>query len=362
MLILALETSCDDTCVGFLNFKETDKFENPKLELLSNIVSSQVEVHKEYGGIVPNLASREHLKNLRPVYEKARKEAGFDPEEVFEKLDLIAVTRGPGLIPSLLIGASFAKTLAWRFDIDLLGINHLEGHLYSNFITPLKDGNVPSFPALCLIASGGHTQLVLFSDHQEYEVLGETQDDAAGEAFDKVARLLDLGFPGGPEIEREAKQGNPDGFDLPRPMYDSGDLNFSFSGLKTAVARRLQGEESKKSLAQDMAASFQEAVVDVLTKKLKRASKQFSVQSIFVSGGVSANRRLRERLKKEFSFAESPELFLPSLSMSTDNAAMIGTASYFKSKQDPQTDFGLHNLKVDPSLTLKQEGSKQARG
>lgn len=362
MLILALETSCDDTCISFLEFEKKEETKPPKLELLSNVVSSQIEVHKEYGGIVPNLASREHLENLRPVYKQARKKADLNSEEVFRKLDLIAVTRGPGLIPSLLVGASFAKSLAWRFDIDLLGINHLKGHLYSNFIDPLKEAKPPLLPALCLIASGGHTQLVLFSDHQNYQVLGETQDDAAGEAFDKVARLLDLGFPGGPEIEREAKQGSPDSFDLPRPMYDSGDLNFSFSGLKTAVARRAEKEKKNQSLVEDMAASFQEAVADVLVEKLKRASKQFPAESIFVSGGVAANTLLRKKLKERLGGA-STQLFLPSTSMSTDNAAMIGVASFFKAQQGlSKKELASNQLEVDPNLTLKSEGSKQTRG
>jgi N6-L-threonylcarbamoyladenine synthase len=363
MLILAIETSCDDTCISFLDFKSQKRAKGPRLELLSNIVSSQVEIHKEYGGIVPNLASREHLKNLRPVFEKARKESGFASKRVFEHLDLIAVTRGPGLIPSLLVGGSFAKSLAWRFDIDLVGINHLKGHLYSNFISSLQKGELPSLPALCLIVSGGHTQLVLFSDHGDYRVLGETQDDAAGEAFDKVARLLDLGFPGGPEIEKKARNGNSEKFQLPRPMYNSQDFNFSFSGLKTAVVRRIEKQKLNQELVSDMAASFQEAVVDVLTKKLKRASEEFSVKSIFVSGGVSANGVLRERLQSEFSLQNKPELFLPSLPMSTDNAAMIGVASFFKKQTRGDTlDFSPHHLEVDPNLTLKSEGSKQASG
>ena len=329
MTILGIETSCDDTSIAVVKDGE----------ILSSVVSSQIKVHAPYGGVVPNLAARAHLENIGPVLKEAMKKAG-NPE-----IDLIAVTKGPGLIPSLLVGVNFAKALAYNWKKPLLGINHLEGHLYANWLDNRRSnrrqfGGSTSdcFPALCLIVSGGHTQLVLMKDHGQYQLLGETRDDAAGEAFDKVAKLLGLGYPGGPAISAHAEKFSIFNFQFskisfPRPMIDSKDYDFSFSGLKTAVLYFVKTLDKKqiKELTPAICAEFQKAVVDVLISKTIKAAKDYKAKSIMISGGVAANKKLRKEMKKRVE-KELPNTSYqtPAPNLCTDNAVMIAVAACFK--------------------------------
>ncbi len=333
MKILAIETSCDDTAVAVLEASPENG-----VAVLSNVISSQVKLHAKYGGVFPSLAAREHAKNIDKVFKLALKEAGL---KSVNEADLLTVTRGPGLIVSLLVGVTFAKTLAWKYKKPLIGVNHLEGHIVSNWLKPVGDNSnyqwliSKQFPALCLIVSGGHTSLVLMEDYGQYQLLGETQDDAVGECFDKVARLLGLGYPGGPIISQLAEQGDPNCYPLPSPMIHSKDFNFSYSGLKTAVLYLLQG--LKKVSTQDkanLAASFQKAAMEVLIKKTLAAAKTLKVKTILLSGGVSANKYLREELEKRIA-QELPAItfFKPNLAYTTDNAAMIGLAGYLNYMQ-----------------------------
>ena len=336
MKILGIETSCDETSIAVLEIKKG------KIKVLSNIVSSQVKIHAPYGGVVPSLAAREHEKNLKPVFEKALKEAKTD----IIQIDLIAMTVGPGLEIALWKGINFSKELALVWKKPLIAINHLEGHIYSNWLGLMSD---KIFPALNLIVSGGHTQLVLMTGHGKFKVIGETQDDAAGEAFDKVARMMNLGFPGGPIVSKLAKNGNPKKFPLPRPMLNQKNYNFSFSGLKTAVLYLLKdlGEINEKTKV-DICASFQQAVVDVLVTKTVRAAKESKVRSIFLSGGVSANKLLRKTLQKEtkklkMSYSQ------PDFQYTGDNAAMIALAGYYKKLKSAKTK----SLKAESNLKIK---------
>lgn len=347
MKILAIETSCDETAAAILDIK------NNNTKVLSNIVSSQVKLHAKYGGVVPNLAAREHVKNIRQVFNHTLTGAGIRDFE--KEINLIAVTRGPGLGPALLVGITFARTLAWKYNKPIIGVNHLEGHIFSNWLKPIREitndpeqkskifngaGNLQMtnkmFPALNLIVSGGHTELVLMRGYGQYKLIGETQDDAVGEAFDKVARLLDLGYPGGPLISKLAENGNPDIYPLPSPMIKSKDYNFSYSGLKTAVlylVRGLKGSPSNTSgrlsakQKVDIAASFEKAAIDVLVSKTMRATEELKVKSLLLSGGVSANKLLRKTLAKECRKTKIKYL-QPELEYTGDNAAMIGLAGY----------------------------------
>ncbi|MBI4117326.1 MAG: tRNA (adenosine(37)-N6)-threonylcarbamoyltransferase complex transferase subunit TsaD [Parcubacteria group bacterium] len=349
MKILGIETSCDETSIAVLEVK------NNKIGVLSNIVSSQIKIHAPYGGVVPSLAAREHEKNLKPVLEEALKKSKTD----MAKIDLIAVTVGPGLEIALWNGVNFAKTLSYIWGRAIVGINHLEAHIYSNWLS-LKDKN-KIFPALNLIVSGGHTQLVLMTNHGKFKILGETLDDAAGEAFDKVARMMNLGFPGGPVISKLAEKGNPEKYSLPRPMLNQKNYNFSFSGLKTAVLYLLKEIyvitsdsilKRKLKIQQDVAASFQKAVVDVLVAKTIRAAKEYKVKSVLLSGGVSANNLLRKTLKDE---TKKLKLFYsqPNLEYTGDNAAMTAAVGYykFKNKRFKKSDAG--QLIVDANLPVK---------
>ncbi|MFH1461057.1 MAG: tRNA (adenosine(37)-N6)-threonylcarbamoyltransferase complex transferase subunit TsaD [Patescibacteria group bacterium] len=331
MIILGIETSCDDTGIALVEFGQR------KCLVLSNVVSSQIKIHAPFGGIVPNLAARAHLKNIEPCLKQALKQAGHP------KIDLIAVTKGPGLIPSLLVGVNFAKALAYQWQKPIMGINHIEGHIYANW---LKPGTL-NFPALCLVVSGGHTQLVLMKGHSKYQLLGETRDDAAGEAFDKVAKLLNLGYPGGPIISQRAQKGNPGAFDLPRPMINHKNYDFSFSGLKTAVLYQVRKQKRlSEKYINNMAASFQQAVIDVLVKKTIRADREFKAKTVLVSGGVAANQELRRQIeqavKKELPRAQ---FRIPEIKFCTDNAAMIACAAGYKKQkrnwQQIQTDANL---------------------
>lgn len=313
IVILGIETSCDETAAAVLvNGRD----------LRSHVVSSQVVTHQKYGGVVPEIASREHSLHMRPVVQ-----AALDAAEVgFKDLAAIAVTYGPGLVGSLLVGVSGAKAMAYAAGIPLLGVNHLEGHIYANFLgcQDLK------FPFLALLVSGGHTHLLYFADHGKYEVLGRTRDDAAGEALDKVARTLGLGYPGGPQIEKAARSGNREAFPFPRAMLEKDSLDFSFSGMKSAVLNtlntaRMRGETLN---AADLAASFQQAVVDVLTQKALRAVKRTGVRTLLLAGGVAANTLLRETLAREL-IKRQVRFVYPPPELCTDNGAMIAVAGYY---------------------------------
>ena len=340
MKALSLETSCDETAVAVVEKKDG------RLNVLANIVSSQMKLHKKWGGVVPNLAAREHLANIVPVMEQALEESAVKPAD----LDLLAVTRGPGLIPALLVGVTAAKTLALLWQKPLLGIHHLEGHIYANLLSknnePLTMNREMHFPLLALLVSGGHTELVLMREHFQYEILGETQDDAAGEAFDKVARMLGLPYPGGPAIQKLAgKHQIPHTkyqIRLPRPMIGSDDYHFSFSGLKTAVLyllKKHEGELENQEFLAAVAHEFQEAVVSVLAAKTKRAIEEYSPRTFVIAGGVSANIRLRERLQELLKQDFPDTNFLtPPFVYSLDNAAMIGAAALLRLERMPQTE------------------------
>lgn len=311
MLILGIETSCDETAAAVVRDGRA---------LLANVVASQVNLHAPYGGVFPEVASRQHIRDITPVVAQALRESGVTLAQV----DAIAVTRGPGLPGSLAVGLNAAKGLALGSGKPLIGVNHLEGHLYSAWLHPADAPQPePPFPLLALIVSGGHTELVLIREHLQYQRLGGTLDDAAGEAFDKVARLLGLGYPGGPAIEKAAHTGRPDAYTFPRAFLD-GSNDFSFSGLKTAVLRQVrQLEKSVLDLPiENLAASFQQAVVDVLVQKTVHAAQTHNAAAILLAGGVSANRALRDALTRT---AQCP-VFVPPLALCTDNAAMIAAA------------------------------------
>ncbi len=314
--VLAIESSCDETAAAVLV---------NGTRILSNVVASQIELHAQYGGVFPEMASREHILAIYPVVDKAMQQAHLGLDE----LDVIAVTRGPGLAGSLVVGMNMAKALSLGSGLPLIGINHLEGHLYSTWINvdDDKDQITPDFPLVALIVSGGHTSLILMKDHLTYEHLGSTLDDAAGEAFDKVARLLDLPYPGGPSIQKAAVRGSVTAFQFPRARLGNS-WNFSFSGLKTAVLREVKKLQSEGIVipVNDVAASFQAAVVDVLVEKTFAAAERFGAQHIVVSGGVSANRELRKAMANQKQY----QVHIPPLKLCTDNAAMIGAAGYFR--------------------------------
>lgn len=380
MIILGIETSCDETAASVV------KTEGGSLSVLSNIVSSQVKIHAQWGGVVPNLAAREHLKNIIPVLKMAFKKAGVKPSAI----DLIAVTKGPGLIPALLIGTNIAKTLSYVWQKPLIGIHHIEGHIYANFITSLipslnkerwpkaREVEKIKFPILCLVVSGGHTQLILMKKHLDYKIIGETLDDAAGEAFDKVARILGLGYPGGPAIATAAdqyglnaeKRGKfqresasslqKSAFKLPRPMINSNNLNFSFSGLKTAVlyeVKKLRTVDSK--LRTYLAHEFQQAVIDVLVVKTIKAAKIYKPKTVMLAGGVAANKELRKQLGKSIKKNIPRTAYcIPLITYSIDNASMIAAAGAFRwkfmnAKQRKKTLNSWKTLQPDANLKLK---------
>jgi len=313
MLILGIETSCDETAASVVRDGG---------EILSNVVYSQL-VHDKYGGVVPELASREHIRTLVPVVSEALDQAGTS----LDRMEGVAVTCGPGLVGSLLIGLSFAKAISYSVGIPLIGINHIEGHIFADF---LEHPDI-SPPFVCLVISGGHSNLVYVAGKGDYRLMGQTRDDAAGEAFDKVAKVLNLGYPGGPAIDRVSPRGKFDFFKFPRAYLEEGSFDFSFSGLKTAVAiyvSRLPEEELENHRI-DIAASFQEAVVDVLVEKGTRACLAKNTKKIALAGGVARNRRLRKRLREEAE-KQGLEVFYPSPILCTDNAAMIAAAGDFR--------------------------------
>lgn len=365
MIILGIETSCDDTAIGVV--EASGGVRRPRFRVRANIISSQVKVHRRFGGVVPSLAAREHAKNFAPTLRRALRDSGLRIQDV----DLIAVTTHPGLLPSLFVGVHAARTLAWALRKPLLGINHLEGHLIANLLRAesswrkVKSKRVNAirsmpytirFPAIGLIVSGGHTQLVLLKDFLTMRIIGETRDDAAGEAFDKVAKLLGLPFPGGPPVAATAARYRKDShaektFSLPRPMINSNDFDFSFSGLKTAVLYLLRDLSKKtlgvkqgrmqprtkegslypipQSLYPALCAEFQQAVIDVLIAKTVRAAKRFRARTVLLGGGVAANRELRKQLREALS-RELPSVasILPPLPYTLDNGAMIAAAAY----------------------------------
>ena len=327
MLILGIETSCDDTAAAVV------RSVNGRIKVLSSLVSSQTEIHAAWGGVVPNLAAREHLSNILPIIEESLKKAGVKLAD----LDLIAVTNGPGLIPCLLIGTSVGKSLAYLFQKPLLGIHHIEGHIYANFIGK-KEGEI-KFPILCLVVSGGHTQLILMKNHFAYKIVGQTLDDAAGEAFDKVARILNLGYPGGPAISDCAKNYKlkAKSYILPRPMLNSKDLNFSFSGLKTAVlylVKKNPQKIKKMGFVREICLDFQQAVIDVLVEKTLRAACKYKPKTIMLAGGVSANQELRLQLGRAINKNLKHTLYqIPDPKYSIDNAAMIAAAGCYRFKK-----------------------------
>jgi len=351
--ILGIETSCDETAAAVVKDGR---------RILSNVVASQIELHRQYGGIFPEVASRQHILTVMPVIQQVMAEAELD----WDDLDAIAVTYGPGLPGSLLVGVNTAKGLAYGRGLPLIGINHIEGHIYANWLIVDDSPQEISFPLLAMVVSGGHTELILMTDHGQYRRLGHTLDDAAGEAFDKVGRLLGLGFPGGPAIERTAQEGNPLAFKLPRAWL-KGTHNFSFSGLKTAVLRIVQKYEDKVSFADsarnrrvavsqtpsvirqlpvaNLAAGFQASVIDVLVEKAKMAAEEYEVKLIMLAGGVAANRLLRQQMAERSAL---PVLYPPP-ALCTDNAAMIASAGYFRYQAGHRSDWDLDvisNLKL----------------
>lgn len=310
MYVLGVETSCDETSVSVV--KDGKK-------VLSNVVLSQIDIHKEYGGVVPEIASREHVKGITYVFDKAIKEAQIE----YQDLDLIAVTKGPGLIGSLLIGVNAAKVISLNYDIPIVGVHHIAGHIYANNID-----NTMEFPLLALVVSGGHTELILMREHYDFFKLGETQDDAVGEAYDKVARVLGLAYPGGPIVDKLANKGK-DVLNFPRPMIDSGDYNFSFSGLKSHVINAHHNMVQRKEdiNIENFCSSFQEAVTDVLVHKTIMAKNEYNIKQIIVAGGVAANSGLRRKMINKI---KDVPLYFPNMAYCTDNAAMIATAGYFQ--------------------------------
>ncbi|MCK5320628.1 tRNA (adenosine(37)-N6)-threonylcarbamoyltransferase complex transferase subunit TsaD [Candidatus Parcubacteria bacterium] len=354
MKILGIETSCDETAAAVA------VGDGKSVRILSNIVSSQIEIHKKYGGVVPEVAAREHVLNILPVVNEALEKAGLNRKK--PELDAIAVTIGPGLIASLITGIEAAKSLAYAWNIPLIGVNHIKGHIYANFIEScasntknvICDKNF-KFPIIILTVSGGHTMLILMEDYGKFKTIGETRDDAAGEAFDKAAKMMKIGYPGGPIISTEAEKyknkseiRNPKSeIQLPRPMINSGDFDFSFSGLKTAIRYALEEDKNWKNKIPEYCAEFQQAIIDVLIKKTINASNKFNVKTIMLAGGVSANKELRKQLKEQV-LENNFKFSMPNLKHTTDNAAMIATAGYFKFLRNEFTPW--QNLKVGCNL------------
>lgn len=311
--ILAIETSCDETSAAVVV---------NGTQVLSNVISSQIDLHKKFGGVVPEIASRKHIEKMNPVIQEALDVANT----TFEDLDAIAVTYAPGLVGALLVGLATAKAIAFACNKPLIGVHHIEGHISANYIEN------PDFkpPFICMVVSGGHTHLVFVKDYGDYEILGKTRDDAVGEAFDKVARTIGLGYPGGPKIDQLAKTGNAKAIHFPRTYLEAGSYDFSFSGIKSAVLNYINQSQMKKEIIceADIAASFQEAVVEVIVTKTIRAAKAYGINKVALAGGVAANSKLREEMFKACQ-AEKISLQYPSMILCTDNAAMIGAAAYF---------------------------------
>jgi len=331
--IMGIETSCDETAVAIIK--------NGR-EIAANVVASQIESHKRFGGVVPEIASRHHVEQITIIIEEALKEANL----TFSDLDAIAVTEGPGLVGALLIGVNAAKALAFAHNIPLVPVHHIAGHIYANrLVTEL------SFPLLSLVVSGGHTELVYMKEQGHFEVIGETRDDAAGEAYDKVARTLKLPYPGGPHIDRLAQDGS-DTLNLPRAWLEEGSYDFSFSGLKSAVINTVHNAEQRGEIIapEDLAASFQESVIEVLVKKTVKATEEYKVKQVLLAGGVAANKGLRKALEKAFSDKAEIELVIPPLNLCTDNAAMIAAAGSIMFEKGIRADL---TLNANPGLDIE---------
>ena len=333
VLILAIESSCDETAAAVVK--------NGR-EVLSNVISSQIDLHTLYGGVVPEIASRKHIEKINQVIKEALKEA----DVTFENIDAIAVTYGPGLVGALLVGVSAAKAISFATDIPLVGVHHIEGHISANYIENLD----LEPPFVCLVVSGGHSHLVVVKDYGEYEIIGRTRDDAAGEAFDKVARAIGLGYPGGPKIDKVAKEGNPEAIRFPRAKVDESEYDFSFSGLKSAVLNylngcQMKGEEYNQA---DVAASFQKAVVDVLVEHSLHAVQKYGLKKFAIAGGVASNSSLRKAFEEECA-KKNIEFYHPSPVYCTDNAAMIGVAGYYEYKKGVRSGLDLNAV---PNLKL----------
>jgi N6-L-threonylcarbamoyladenine synthase len=336
IFIMGIETSCDETAVAIIK--------NGK-EIVANVVASQIESHKRFGGVVPEIASRHHVEQMTIVFEEAMNQAKL----TFAELDAIAVTEGPGLVGALLIGVNAAKAISFAHQIPLVAVHHIAGHIYANRLVKEM-----SFPLLSLVVSGGHTEIVFMKEHGHFQVIGETRDDAAGEAYDKVARTLNLPYPGGPHIDRLAHEGKPT-IDLPRAWLEEGSYDFSFSGLKSSVINTVHNltQRGETVAPEDLAASFQQSVIDVLVTKTVRATKEFQVQQVLLAGGVAANRGLRKALEEVFYDLPGVDLVIPPLSLCTDNAAMIaaaGTVLFEKGQRagldlnaNPGLDLEIHN-------------------
>jgi N6-L-threonylcarbamoyladenine synthase len=331
--IMGIETSCDETAVAIIK--------NGR-EIAANVVASQIESHKRFGGVVPEIASRHHVEQITIVIEEALKEANLTLSE----LDAIAVTEGPGLVGALLIGVNAAKALAFAHNIPLVPVHHIAGHIYANRLVKEL-----SFPLLSLVVSGGHTELVYMKEQGHFEVIGETRDDAAGEAYDKVARTLKLPYPGGPHIDRLAQEGS-DTLDLPRAWLEEGSYDFSFSGLKSAVINTVHNAEQRgETIApEDLAASFQESVIEVLVKKTVKATAEYKVKQVLLAGGVAANKGLRKALEKAFSNKGDIDLIIPPLNLCTDNAAMIAAAGSIMFEKGIRADLSLN---ANPGLDIE---------
>ena len=380
MKILGIETSCDETAAAVVEGI------GGKVEVLSNVVASQIEIHKKYGGVVPEVAAREHVLNILPVINEALEKAGINPPlksaswrkggvkkiKGGEMVDVIAVTVGPGLITSLMVGVETAKVLSYAWNAPAVAVNHIEGHIYANWIGVNSKHQVPNpkqiqnpkskiqnikFPILILTVSGGHNMLVLMKGHGKYKIIGETLDDAAGEAFDKAAAMLDIGYPGGPNVALQAtkiknQKSKIKNIELPRPMINSGDYNFSFSGLKTALLYEIKSDKNWKKRIPEYAHEFQQAAIDVLIAKTIRAAQELNIKTIILTGGVSANKELRkqmaEALRKQIP---NSKFQIPSLEYTTDNAAMIAAAGYFKARRKAFTPW--QKLRADCNLELK---------
>ncbi|MGL5830879.1 MAG: tRNA (adenosine(37)-N6)-threonylcarbamoyltransferase complex transferase subunit TsaD [Candidatus Altimarinota bacterium] len=354
MKILAIESSCDETAAAIVEDGR---------KVLSSVIASQVDIHAATGGVVPEVAAREHLIKVIPVVEEALQKAGLKKEDV----DGIAITRGPGLLSSLIIGYSAALTLSRVWQKPFIPVSHIAGHIYSNWLNLPEDEN-PQFPIMVLTVSGGHNELVLMKNHLEFELIGETLDDAAGEAFDKVAKLLGLGYPGGPAVAKAALKGNSEAIDFPRAMLKSGNFDFSFSGLKTAVLQYIEREFAEKGnlseeFINDCAASFEECVADILSEKLLKAAQKYQVKEIHLAGGVSANQSLRAKITEKMQswqtagkLADLKFRYNANLAFCTDNAAMIGGTAFFHFQKNPQKyQFGENNFSKElptPQLSL----------
>ncbi len=387
MKVLSIETSCDETAAAVVDYTDG------QVHVLANTVSSQASLHAKWGGVVPDLASREHIRNITPVIEETLNRANLSPLSI----DLIAVTTGPGLMPALVVGVTAAKTLSFIWNKPLLGINHLEGHIYANFLAVNSQQSTVNeasrreiFPLVALVVSGGHTELVLMQDHFTYEILGETQDDAAGEAFDKVAKMLGLDYPGGPIVAKRADEFRTQNlesrildldqdtknskieipnssFNFPRPMLDAGNFDFSFSGLKTSVLYFIKKNEERRKdeeFINEVCHQFQEAVVDVLVGKTKKALELYSPETFVIAGGVSANVRLRNQLRNLIETEFPNTRFLtPEFIYSLDNAAMIGIAAALRYERMSEKDRALLKetcLPLEPDANMPLQNINQS--